>query len=500
MRVLANYSFDAPRADGVFARCVAVVADWLRRKGIDPAAAPPGVPTAVPDRFGRPVRVERDLTRSDTGTATALRLTEPGDGLEFGTTVELAEAGESVHLFVRLAAGAVGFAPPTNPSVFAPACLPELLAAAPWAFHGTPVPVGVMDCVTEKDAFRLRGLLVSPTRQLPIVAVSYHPDYPINPALAADLAQAAVGLVAVAGLAPDVSWDLTERLGKQWSCYQGAIRLYWPGLHLRANPFTHPLWMWDKLAGLAPTPGEAAHRFVGQLKRTLMDRSVEGVRRPGVFDAVRDAAQREAHEARVMAASTPDDFRSLANEYAAENDKLRAEVERLKEVVGRLEAARPGDGDAADVLAETEYPPATPAEAVARARERFADVLAFGRDADRGAAKLAAGAGPPRKVLQYLQRLAELARARRTNAVGKDPLRWLVEHGVAAGPEGETVRGGRTTRQARTWDWGDGTARYFDLHLKPNESTTKDKCVRIYAEWCDDRRKYVVGWVGPHPD
>jgi hypothetical protein len=82
--------------------------------------------------------------------------------------------------------------------------------------------------------------LLNPLRKLPIIALSIPENTPQSsePLLDAKvLAQACAGLALVVIVAPNVSWALTERFGKQLSVYSGAARVYLPGFTEDANPF-----------------------------------------------------------------------------------------------------------------------------------------------------------------------------------------------------------------------------------------------------------------------
>lgn len=75
---------------------------------------------------------------------------------------------------------------------------------------------------------------------------------------------------------------------------------------------------------------------------------------------------------------------------------------------------------------------------------------------------------------------------------------WLDARGVTASIESETIKGSASERRHRTWDAGT-ERRFFDLHLKPNEATHPDRCVRIYFDYDESMQCVVVGWVGRHP-
>jgi hypothetical protein len=93
---------------------------------------------------------------------------------------------------------------------------------------------------SEAHAELLIDALLDPRRKLPIIvlsvpAASTFPDRPLLDARM--LAEACAGLAIVIILPSAYSWALTERLGKQLSVYEGAVRIYLPGFTEDANPF-----------------------------------------------------------------------------------------------------------------------------------------------------------------------------------------------------------------------------------------------------------------------
>lgn len=456
-------------------------------------------------RNGRQARVERSKCVASIGRLTALQLVEPSEGWDFVSRIELAESVDEVSLFIRLEAGATGFAPPSRPTPNFPKCGRELMAIARWTVQGTPVTTNVVEFRDGRSAgSQLAGMILSPSRRLPILAVSQDTTRPLPPGLASNLARETVGLATVVSLDPETAFALTDRVGQRLSCFHGGLRLYWPRVDQRTDPFAHPLWTWERLVSSAPSAAEAADRITAQLKRMLMEQSVEVIRRPAVFDVIRETAIREAFDSRIKEAVSQSDFKALAEDYAKDNDRLRKENSALRDQLDRLRTDLENERSMRAVpneefAPETEYPPGTPTEAVVRAKERFESTLVFGADVFIGVKRLAGTAGPPDKVFWHLEQLAVLADARRQGPLGKDPVQWLNGRGAITSGEGERVENNKTERQARTWDRGDGSRGVFLLHTKPNDSTSPDKCVRIYFDWCEKRQKYVVGWVGPHP-
>jgi hypothetical protein len=64
-----------------------------------------------------------------------------------------------------------------------------------------------------------------------------------------------------------------------------------------------------------------------------------------------------------------------------------------------------------------------------------------------------------------------------------------------------------TNRFGREWSCFNGAIRIYWPSslglvnpLKPSDGTAPDKCVRIYFDWDEGRSKFVIGWIGRHPD
>ena len=251
----------------------------------------------------------------------------------------------------------------------------------------------------------------------------------------------------------------------------------------------------------------AAERIRRDLRRRILGQSPFAVSDPPLFAALRRAA-REEELAALRAKATEDaDYKALAEEYfnaAARSNEIIAErdtqIQELQAKVTGLQYALQAKRDEHEELEpDTEVPPATVEESVLVAMDELTEELVFGGALTDGIASLAQDAGPPDKVLSYLRLLGDFTRARRSGNLGTTAIKWLQDRGAIASAESETIRNSSTEQTARTWDFGVGTRRAFNLHLKPSDATAPDRCVRVYFEYDEARRRTVIGWVGRHP-
>ena len=434
MSVVARYllqSRSAVRA-GFFDRCQNVADHWA---------------SAV--RRGRPA-VTADWRLLPMTTAGSRLAVLRAVGPKSETAVGLAETDGRVVVFVELRAIDPAVRRATLPDT--PACVRHLLdmTDAGWEVGGdpyTPVP----PVYTPRTVSKLQGRVLSSSRP-PLVVVS---EDGFRPELAGRLAVELGGLAAVAAVDEPASVKLTHALTQAWGCFNGAVRVYWPG---EAGNY------WKR--------GISTPEVVAAVRDEVMRWSATRVLPPAVFAPPKPPP---AAVGRPPPAANP-----------AASGWLKAKAARSKAAAGPATAKAAVAG------------PSTPAGAVKMAKKRYAGRLVFGADVTRGTNRLAASAGPPAKILEWLGLLAELVDVRRANDLTGSPAEWLRRHGAKSSGESKRVRTSEKARNHRKWDCGDRTRRYFDDHFKPSRGFLGE-CARVYYQWCDERKVYVVGWVGPHP-
>jgi hypothetical protein len=174
-------------------------------------------------------------------------------------------------------------------------------------------------------------------RTVPVIVVSTLDGRLALPDLDLKLAHDLAGLADVVVADTDASWALTDQLGEAFTCYWGAVRLYWPRLSLGEDPFRHPRWTAQRLWDAAPDPREARERFRQQVRQRVMRASALSVVRPREIDDIRGAANRNAFAELKARATSLADYEELAKLYAADNDELRRINGGLKAQVGVLQ-------------------------------------------------------------------------------------------------------------------------------------------------------------------
>lgn len=506
MRKVAQLAFTAASTPDTvagewFPLVAAAIDDWLRLKG---QLDPPSGEVRYPD--GRIARLSSERISSSIGDLATWTLSEPTLGGRFTTELGLAYSGGEISFGCVLSAG--------NPNnVLTPIAVetrsPQVVRRVselniPWHVGQRRLSTRPLMSRGIQGGRELVDALRSRERSLPIIGVSNRDGLPLHPLLTQSIARDVVGLALVTDLDDQASWELTRQLGREWSCFGGAIRLYWPLLNMEGDPRTHPLWTGQRLVENSPTSEDAADRIRAVLRRRLFATASFALESPAVFERIRRAALEEELRSRRQLAQDHADFQQLAGSYALANDDLRIELAREQAISKQLRRDLHAlqiqfEWRDADELEPSTAAPLTRVEdALQRARRELAPFLTFGDDCNDGVTTVSPDAGPPEKIYQYLAGLADLVIARRDGPIGATMPQWLGHRNIVASGEAEITRNNRGEMNRRRWHDG-REPRQFDLHLKPVEATSPDRCVRIYFDWDDATQKIVVGWLGRHP-
>lgn len=507
MRPVAQYAFTSGGGDSEalvarFGVVTGIVDAWLLSKG-DLG----DVPDSLVLQGGRKARLKDQSVKAPTGEIREWVLEEPlATGL-FRTSVQLGR-GSTLAFACRLEAGhAETTLAPLAFETLCPRLVRDVLGqAGPWSVGGWAVAAGRTRVTGATGGQQVAQLIHDQRRCLPLVLISESDGFMLMPDIDQKIAEDLAGLASVVSLDDRAARELTATLGKEWSCYGGAIRIYWP--RPSGDPFKHLLWTPTRLLSTAQSIRGAALAIRARLRRTVIGLSTYAIETPSLFREVHDAARRvELDALRSGAASTA----SYAEELEKWNAELEAENRRLKADLDRAQADNtnlatrlahyeaPGQDEVAGAEPEAEAPPESLEDAVLIAQDRCGDRLVFGADVTRALGTVVRDAGPPQKILNWLLILADMTTARRSDrGLGGTPEKWLLDHGCIATGESSTIMNDASERSKRVWDAG-GQRAQFTLHMKPAEATHPDRCVRIYFTWDDKKRTHIVGWVGRHP-
>jgi len=506
MRKVAGYSFEqssTSHQDGTIRAdsALAAVETWLGEKG-----AADHTTGAFVFRDGRKGQYRKSEIAIDGAYLTEHTLQEPTDAGLIQTDIKIGVVGGKVLTYVELRAGTpLNWVGPVNLDIRCPRVVRTILdGSRDWKLGETLLGTKAIRFRGASDADTLEAVIWHAERNLPVVCISEDDDGPLTKDISDQMAVDLSGLAIVAQMDSIASWTITKLRGKEWSCFNGAIRLYWPSVN-GSNPLQHPLWTKFSLLRDAGSADAASRKIRQQFRRRILGLSAFSVSEPVELRQIRDKRTAEAVEQERAKLQSDSDWEKLANSYSVENDDLKqrvnaaeSEMNDLRIQLANLQSALQWkETTESEVAPREELPPTTVAEAVDRARNSLTRVH-FGGDVDWGVTTLSADAGPPDRILDYLEALQDMADEHAKGPLGVTQVQWLRNRGVHGSGESETILNSDKEMKKRTWAGPNGPQR-FEKHLKPSDNISPDKCVRIYYEFEPKHNRVVVGWVGRHP-
>jgi hypothetical protein len=377
---------------------------------------------------------------------------------------------------------------------------------------------------TADDVHRLLELIENPGRTRPVYVASL-PDGSVDPATAliecGSLARRCLGIAHVVVLPSPLSFQLTDRVGKEHSVFGGAVRSYFPGFAVEDQmPRKHPLALPARIVDWA---GGGARAFEDLLVRRAYEYST---RRPDLedrlpsFTRVRKIAlsrrqvdlerggdqqaiiinlqaqnQELSREAETWEALATEEMNQRTHiqgevdQLRAQNEWMRTELDRLRLELQNLTGSR----------ADAPVPFPTDLGKLAE----WAHQAVPGRLTLLPRAITAAKQGLYRETRHVFNALLLLANEYRDMKVHGGPerkssfARALQELGLRCEPTFSGCRYGEFG-DAYFVDWS-GQRRLLDMHMK-NGGNTRDptRCLRIYFFWDDDEQQVIVGSLPGH--
>ena len=521
MRTVYAVQFDVAQKDGLqtttFDELIRLSLEWCRgyyqRKGLDLEPVPTGHPT-TPMAGHTILPTHNDC--SDGSVLWQLVWRYPSDEdptALWRSEVTLAQALGKVQVAVvlRLESSSHVVAP-FHYALGRPRLVGELAEQFACSVGGRELTRASNPLDSEDVPGFVVDVLNSESRSLPVVFVT-PTGYDGPPLFPADqLADNLVGLAEVyAAEDRDATWALTDALGREFSCFNGAVRTYWPGFGRRSDPYAHPLLLPSRIAEI----GDLAKWMLRSLAGVSALRFVEG-------DAIRHARaqMREENRCRIdglresasRGTAGMEEYRQLFEVADRENMELRTrqvelqdEVELLRSEVERLEQAHHDNTIAmtqttaaypsiADLDRETQQgEPKTVLEALERAESEHRDVFVVHQKAKRSARK--SDYRSPARAQEVLGIIADVYR-RKPGGLGRSLQAEFVAKGLEHKPRISPSTGGQYGSQytcqygAQSYCIGD----HVTLRGRPNEGTL---CVH-WAELEDGR--VLIGHVGAHLD
>lgn len=256
---------------------------------------------------------------------------DAGSDLRWTTVYNLArcEEGMQQSVAVRLSSPSTVVKPLTF-TVGRPRLVDDILAAVPCFIGKQPIPkTPTVVSAPDVETF-VESTLFATTRPLPVIVVS--PDTWTNrPEVdPVDLQKTLLGFAQVVTLCDKwAAFKLTDCIGKELSCYNGAVRLYWPGLEPSSNPLDHPLYFPDSIRWHARNHQPLDH----YLFRILVAISAFRFSEAPVVRTAREAIEKLKHQ-RIQ------QLLAQAKARGSEIQEIEEELEKAWDTISQLEQER----------------------------------------------------------------------------------------------------------------------------------------------------------------
>jgi len=428
------------------------------------------------------------------------------DDVRWVTRVQIARREEQVQFHFVL--GLELLTPsirPTSQHFGRPRVVSTVLERFPTRVGAWAVPTEVRRLPRDEVESFVEGVLLHPSRTLPVVVIS--PSvWSDQPVLDPDRAcRELLGSAEVVLLENKfASFELTDHVGKPFTVYDGAVRVYWPGFQLSDDPRRHPLYLGGTIREFRDRRGGWEKDFA----KRLAGMSVLAMARSSLVREVRrEAAAAAAEEARAKAMQARSDGVAMeevleeleAALVRAEQAESRAEeaetkAEQLEYAATWSDAAPDGDEEQAAVI-EVQREFRTVAEAVGAARRETEGRLVF-----LDTALESAEASPfnrPNEVYRLLISMSKVAAAWQEGegALGTSWENAVAEHGFEFKPRiSETTRGQWGNEYEFTYK---GVKHLFEQHVTLG-SKSPETCLSAHFLRDDEHFVLVVGWCGRH--
>lgn len=481
-----------------------LVEEWIARPlGVEPSDIDKAGDDAIVQAAGHVVEIERVPMPGGEGVTYAWRRPDDEDStLDWLTLVALAPVSPGRTVFtIRIGLERRGddlrVAPPRY-AFASPAIVRTLLREHHAIDAGVPIEPRYR---TRRagDITNLVGLIRSPERRLPVLVLSRHPsgEHTVD---AGELARQLAGLAHVEVLTTYLAaLALTDELGPEHSVWNGAVRLYWPGFGIDArDPYWTPARLVDQDAFVRSTRSWLGTLAAAEVPENPAVREARRLRRQQLHEEAalptwveelvdeldRDRADLAQDNARLKAALADEQEKVASTE--AELRDLRAQFKVIQSASEPVEDA-PLDLDTLTILEAFELVKQEAGEHVVYLSECDGSVLEF------------ATYNSPRRFYEALTAVADAAIAWNDGTLGQGFGSYFASRGYEFTQKNPSARA-RNTKSAYRRKY-EGTVVTMEPHLKVDQATSPDQCMRVY--WYVDAAEHrlVVGHVGRHlPD
>ena len=343
------------------------------------------------------------------------------------------------------------------------------------------------------DVDQLVALLMHQKRSLPAVVVTplATGGDPILNDLASHLAGYLFPMAHVFALSRDATFALTEQLGKLHSCFDGGVRIYWPGFSLAYHAKRHKLYLkYDLFSSSQYSPDDPYKLLRIDLMRRIARASAASFSYPRQMINIFHEAQ-AAELAHTISSLDIESARERIAKLEKDRDHFRSKSEELEKKIQLLETEieelEAPDEDAA----ANGWDIGTVDEALRRAKDDFSATLVF---CDPFPSETSMGGAYWYHVFRSLHEVCQLERQGALGGSRGTRIQDTVRRNVATSGHYEVGDTGVRVTDPETKKALDIRER---LHLKSGKPSDTES---IYWETTGKgaTRRYLVARIGRH--
>lgn len=417
-------------------------------------------------------------------------LQQPDDGdssLTWRSEIGIGPPADPLEVTIRVRLAATGSAAiaPIEYEFATPAIVRTILRQAVVVDAGQRVQPGSVE-LGSSDIPALVVWLEDPARRLPVVLVSRTRDTGATLIDANALAKELSGIGHVRVLSSSqAAWSLTEVVGPSLSIWDGAVRIYFPGFANADEPRRHRYWVADRVGneligrvrswlGTLSASRTGEHAVHARLRSDRRERLLEATGTADtayiteyieLLEATEKQRQQQVDELQRQIAELERRFEAKAEETedirrewgAFSRSQARAAPTPTSSAVESGELTVAGAMDAVEELLRNAH--------YAGKVEIAPQAIAAGR--------AFASYNRPEQLLTAVQSVIECGALYNGNLLGEPPKDFFQRRGF-------------------------GYAAQPAPHLKVDEATSPDQCLRIYWEVDEGRRLWTLTSIGRH--
>jgi len=344
MQELATYSFfaklsDLESAEHRFQALDDLFVKWMQKKGVTDFTQEKG--RFQSNAEGAVGSYTRTTVSNSLGRLSEIMMIDMVlNDHAFVTNIKFGQLESSVYVYCSLSAKRLShIIAPLKLFPRCPSVIRDVISSYDdWTLGGEAVPPPTPEeHFGEDEGILLCEKLLDENRHFPVIVVST--DTAVWRDLADKLARDLVGVAHVATVDEHGSWALTDELGKQNSCYLGAVRLYWPLGVL--DDLRSTVWTAEHLENKYGVNTAGANKFLSVVRGMVMETASLSLSVP---KSLREISKHELRDriSRSNAQQREEELNSIIDENSNLTDSLdeaRAEISNLKRKLTSLYSA-----------------------------------------------------------------------------------------------------------------------------------------------------------------